>query len=57
MKVCLVHNEYGIFRGRISKDRSNHDMSLSTIFLNPCLKEGAVSILLHAMKRGFPVIL
>jgi len=60
-KLRRIADEEGVldavlFTGKISKDRLNHEMSLSTIFLNPCLKEGGVTILLDAMRRGMPVI-
>jgi glycosyltransferase involved in cell wall biosynthesis len=45
-----------IFMGRISKDLLNYEMKVSTIFLNPCLKEGGVTVLLEAMQCGMPVI-
>lgn len=45
-----------IFLGRISEKMLNHEMNISTIFLNTCLKEGGVTILLDAMARGMPVI-
>jgi glycosyltransferase involved in cell wall biosynthesis len=45
-----------IFVGRISKDLLNRELNTSTIFLNPCLKEGGVTVLLDAMQRGMPVI-
>ena len=60
-KLRRIADEEGVsdavlFTGKISKDRLNHEMSLSTIFLNPCLKEGGVTILLDAMRCGMPVI-
>jgi len=44
------------FAGKISIEQLYHEMKTSSIFLNPCLKEGGVTVLLDAMKYGLPVV-
>lgn len=44
------------FMGGLSRDALNDEMSVSTIFLNTCLKEGGVTAIMEAMQRGIPVI-
>lgn len=45
-----------VFMGELSEEMLRHEMNKSAIFLNPCLKEGGVTILINAMQHGMPVI-
>ena len=45
-----------VFAGQISRDNYLEYMSKSSIFVNPCLKEGGVTVLFDALLFGLPVI-
>lgn len=45
-----------LFLGELNKALLSHEMNKSTIFLNPCLKEGGVTAIIEAMQRGMPVV-
>ena len=45
-----------MFIGQIEKEVLDQEMSRSDLFINPCLKEGGITILMDAMQRGMPVI-
>ena len=56
--LCLKENvtDKVNFIGQIKEEKLVDYFSNSSIFLNPCLKEGGVTVLLEAMSLGLPVI-
>jgi len=45
-----------LFLGAVCQDKYHTEMSKSFLYLNTCLKEGGVTSIIEAMKRGMPVI-
>ncbi len=60
-KLIKIADEEGvlkqvIFMGALSEEMLQQEMNKSIIFLNPCFKEGGVTILINAMQYGLPVV-